>query len=344
MAVPPLQLPGYAQPTSVDWTSLDKLGDIIQSNRLNNNRKEALSLAALGQTGSSASNYGAAAGKLASLGDFEGAAKFAAIQKAIAPESTPDIQNFNYSHKNPEFLPFLKSQAEAKSTKINNATTVNNVGETAYDKQNGKNFAELNQKLITGAQSARMKLGALDRLDQLFADPNTYTGAGAQQILTAKKLAKTMGVDVGDVSGPEAINAIGNQFALELRNPAGGAGMPGAMSDKDREFLQQSVPGLGQTAEGNQKISGYMRKLAQRSIDVERLRQDYVKKNGRLDEGFYRQLEDFSNSHPMFPEAQKAQPQTKPSAVAAPQEGQTATNPTTGQRVIMKGGKWTPLL
>lgn len=183
--------------------------------------------------------------------------------------------------------------------------TVDQRGETEYAKQSAKEFAEMNRKMIEGAQSARMKLGTLSRMGQLLADPNIYTGTGAQQALTAKKLAKAIGIDVGDVSGPEAIQAIGNQFALELRNPAGGAGMPGAMSDKDREFLQASVPGLGQTPEGNRKIVDYMKRVAQRSLDVERLRQSYVRDNKRLDDGFYEQLEKFSNANPMFPEAEQ---------------------------------------
>lgn len=202
------------------------------------------------------------------------------------------------------YMEFRKELAAAGKTEIN----LNQTGEKEYEKQSAKDFAEMNRKMIEGAQASRMKLGTLTRMGQLLADPNIYTGAGANQILAAKKLAKAAGIDVGDVSGPEAINAIGNQFALELRNPAGGAGMPGAMSDKDREFLQQSVPGLGQTPQGNAKIIDYMKRVAQRSLDVERLRQNYVKQNGRLNEGFYRELEAFSNANPLFPEANSSQP------------------------------------
>jgi len=205
-----------------------------------------------------------------------------------------------------------------KEIKAAGKTTVNvgDTADTAYAKQSAKDFAEMNRKMIEGAQQSRMKLGTLSRMGQLLSDPNIYTGTGAQQVLSAKKLAKAIGVDVGDVSGPEAIQAIGNQFALELRNPAGGAGMPGAMSDKDREFLQASVPGLGQTPEGNRKIVDYMKRVAQRSLDVERLRQSYVRDNKRLDDGFYEQLEKFSNANPMFPEAAQQGAAQAPSQAA----------------------------
>lgn len=202
---------------------------------------------------------------------------------------------------------WTRANKAAGKTEINLTQT----GEKEYEKQSAKDFAEMNRKLIEGAQSARMKIGMLTRMDQLLSDPSIYTGAGASKLLAAKKLAKAAGIDVGDVSAPEAVQAIGNQLALELRNPAGGAGMPGAMSDKDREFLQASVPGLGQTPEGNRKIVDYMKRVSQRSVDVERLRQDYVRKNGRLNEGFYRELENFSNANPLFPEAGSAKPQQR---------------------------------
>lgn len=223
-----------------------------------------------------------------------------ALDEAKTPDKIRTLQMLKeQSGYQGSILDLEKELRGASKTEV----SVNQVGEKEYEKQSAKEFAEMNRDMIKGAQSARMKIGTLSRMDQLLADPKIYTGTGANQVLAAKKLAKAIGIDVGDVSGPEAINAIGNQFALELRNPAGGAGMPGALSDKDREFLQQSVPGLGQTPEGNRKIIDYMKRVAQRSLDVERLRQDYVKNNGRLNEGFYRELEAYSTTNPLFPEA-----------------------------------------
>jgi len=213
---------------------------------------------------------------------------------------------------NGSYMDFRKELAAAGKTEVN----INQTGEKEYEKQSAKEFAEMNRKLIEGAQSARMKVSVLTRMGDLLNDPNLYTGAGGEKVLTAKRLAKAIGVDVGDTSSGEAMRAIGNQFALELRNPSGGAGMPGALSDKDREFLQASVPGLEQSREGNAKIIDYMKRVAQRSIDVERLRQDYVKENGRLNEGFYRKLADYADKNPLFPEANQ-----QPAPSAPPVQG-----------------------
>lgn len=256
------------------------------------------------------------------------------LTRALDEAKTPDkIRALQQLKADSGFQGSLLDLEERLKAAGKTEVNINQTGEKEYEKQSAKDFAEMNRKMIEGAQSARMKLGTLTRMDQLLSDPKIYSGAGGEQVLTAKKLAKAAGFDVGDVSGPEAIRAIGNQFALELRNPAGGAGMPGAMSDKDREFLQASVPGLTQTPEGNRKIVDYMKRVAQRSLDVERLRQDYVKKNGRLNEGFYRELDQYSSAHPLFPEADKQGPSTAP-----PMQG--ARQAPDGNWYVQQNGKY----
>jgi hypothetical protein len=79
--------------------------------------------------------------------------------------------------------------------------------------------------------------------------------------------------------------------------------MPGALSDSDRNFLKNMQAGLSNTPQGNQAIIGVQRKLAQRALDVEQRRQDYIRKNGRLNEGFFRDLSEWSAENPLFPTA-----------------------------------------
>lgn len=265
------------------------------------------------------------------------AAQGAVVDKLLAAEldqsKLPDaVKQYVYAKAQGyqgTLMDFKKEVAAAGKTDVNILP-----GEKEYDKQSAKEFAEMNRKLIDGAQSARMKVSVLTRMGDLLNDPNLYTGAGGEKVLSAKRLAKAVGVDVGDLSSGEAMRAIGNQFALELRNPAGGAGMPGALSDKDREFLQASVPGLEQSREGNAKIIDYMKRVAQRSIDVERLRQDYVKENGRLNEGFYRKLSDYADKNPLFPEASQASSKQ----AAPPMQG--ARQAPDGNWYVQQNGKY----
>lgn len=228
-------------------------------------------------------------------------------------------------------------------------------GEKEYDKQSAKDFAELNRDVAKRGMNANGKIATLNRLESLLSNPNVKTGAGAQAALTAARAAKAIfGIDTEGLGPAEAVNAIANGFALELRNPSGGAGMPGALSDKDREFLMSLTPGLERTPEGNKLIIDYMKRLAKRDIEIEGLRRDYIKQNKRLDDGFYEKLADFSEKNPLFPEAPAKPPNPVPSAAQAPQAQPapqrpagngpvTITNPTTGQRLMLTpDGKWAP--
>lgn len=312
MAVAPLQLPGYAAPTELDWTSLDKLGQTLKTNRVEGARREAMSLATLGADGSR--DYTKTVGALTDLGDYDGAAKVASIQKSLSPENSADLQAYGVYRKEMAakgaqpvpILDFLKEKAQAGATRITNAPVTNvAAGEKAYDQAMGKELADLNVGIIKGAQSARNSQANLDRLDQLLQDPAVYQGAGGEKVLQMKRLAKSMGIDVGNVGDAEAVQSISNQLALQARNPAGGAGMPGSMSDSDRTYLKEMQPGLEKTPEGNKQIIDVNRKLNQRAIEVEKFRQDYIKKNGRLTEGFYSALSDWSNANPIFPATNK---------------------------------------
>lgn len=179
-------------------------------------------------------------------------------------------------------------------------------GESSYDKQMGEIFANYNKDSIKSAADARSQISNLSRMNQLLSNPNVYTGTGGQFVASLKRLGASMGIDTSGIrdgaSNAEAINSISNQMALQLRNPSGGAGMPGALSDQDRNFLQSMIAGLANTPGGNKLIVDYMSRVAQRSIDVERLRQRYVLKNGRLDEGFFRELDSWSAANPLFSE------------------------------------------
>jgi len=100
-------------------------------------------------------------------------------------------------------------------------------------------------------QVSRSKLPRLEIMEQLIARPEVYQGTGGNAVLELRKAAQALGFDVGDLSGSEAVRMISNQFALALRNPAGGEGMPGALSDRDLSFLVSSTPGLTNTQQGN---------------------------------------------------------------------------------------------
>jgi hypothetical protein len=112
---------------------------------------------------------------------------------------------------------------------------------------------------------------------------------------------KSIGIPVGDnVGNAQAAQALSNAMALELRNPSGGAGMPGAMSDADRSFLSSMTPDIGKTPQGNKILIDSMVKLAQRDKEVAQMARDYKQAHGGFDDNFYTQLKQYSEAHPLF--------------------------------------------
>ena len=102
----------------------------------------------------------------------------------------------------------------------------------------------------------------------------------------------------------EAFRSLVNQFALELRNPHAGAGMPGALSDRDLAFLKESAPSLSRTQEGNLKLIDYMGRVQNRVLEVQKMAQEYKAQHGRLDDGWKRQLREYVTSNPLFKEGE----------------------------------------
>ena len=200
-----------------------------------------------------------------------------------------------------EYNSYIRDRTLRAGVQVNMGTE-ENARSKAYGKQIGEHYGKTFTGLQEGASQARAQSGRLDRLDQLL--DQTKTGAFAGTITDIKKAAQTFNIDLSSLPenvGPaEAAEALANEMALELRNPAGGAGMPGAMSDKDREFLQSMVPGINQTREGRKLLIASRRKVNQRSVEVARLARNYAKKHGQLDGGFDDVLQDYADKNPLF--------------------------------------------
>jgi hypothetical protein len=185
--------------------------------------------------------------------------------------------------------------------------------ETAFNKRLGGELGEQYANLQKAAFSAPATIAKYERLGSLLGQVNTGKFKGATTEL--KSAAKGVGIDLSamgitdDVAPAQAARALANQLALEMRNPAGGAGMPGAMSDKDREFLVQSIPGLENDPSAIGQMIEYRKRIAKREQKVANMAREYRKKNGgRFDEGFYDELAQWSERNPLFPEAGRETP------------------------------------
>lgn len=214
-------------------------------------------------------------------------------ERAALPPGDPRIAQYNAAI----------AKATTHQPSASNNVTIKQEGAEAGAV--GKEFGEQFSTLQKAAMAANTKLSKLDRMESLLNGVSTgkLTPAGTEIAALADSLGMKIDKNLGN---KQAAQALSSEIALELRNPSGGAGMPGAMSDKDREFLQSMTPSLSQTPEGNKLIIESARKLAKRDQEVAKLARDYRQKTGHMDEGFYNELQQFADNNPLFTPKRRA--------------------------------------
>jgi len=156
----------------------------------------------------------------------------------------------------------------------------------AYDKQNDEALAKEREAIDTSAQSALSDRDSYRVMMEAVNNRNVDQGTLGSARLSLNKALNAFGLDGGNTAPAEMLDALGKQIALRLRNPNGGAGMPGAMSDSDRQFLQSMSLSLGNSPQANRMLGQYYLAAGQRAVDMERLAQDYEAQHGRLDNGW----------------------------------------------------------
>lgn len=163
----------------------------------------------------------------------------------------------------------------------------------------GKFFGDQYAEIQKAGIDAYGKVNRLSRMEQLLS--GLETGKFTPAMTEVKSALDSLGIKIDpNLGSAQAAQALSNELALQMRNPSGGAGMPGAMSDADRNFLSATVPGLAKTPGGNRQLIETAKRLAQRDQQVARMAREYRKQNGHLDEGFYQQLQQFSEANPLF--------------------------------------------
>lgn len=183
------------------------------------------------------------------------------------------------------------------------------VSQTPNDKTYGDDVAKAAAARYQAAQTAGQqtpgKIAQYQELGRLFDgfNGNRLSPTG----LEMARLGKSMGFNVDPKLGnKEAGVALANQIALTLRDPSNGGGMPGSMSNSDRQFLTAMVPNLAQSDAGRRQLVDIYIAKAGRDQDVAKLARQWQQRYGRIDapDGngvtFDDQLQKWSEAHPMF--------------------------------------------
>ena len=169
-----------------------------------------------------------------------------------------------------------------------------------FQEEMGKSGAKDYESLQKAGMSAYDTKAKMDQLDAVL-NSGIYTGWGGDFVQSMRKAGAALGLsDAQAAANGELMTRISNEMALMARNPDSGMGMPGAMSDKDREFLVSMQPGLNNTIEGNRLMVEMSRRIAQRRIDIAAMADKYIERHGRLDSGFYKDVREYSGKNSMF--------------------------------------------
>jgi GH24 family phage-related lysozyme (muramidase) len=168
----------------------------------------------------------------------------------------------------------------------------------AYDASEAQSNQKLSETIFNDSQSAQSQIGTIKRARELFANPNVPVGTGADYVQAVKGLGKSLGIDLEGVAEGQELQQIAAQLTLQSRSENGG--MPGALSNSDLDFLKKMTIGLSKDPIANAAILDKLEAIQQRKLDVARMRDEYVQKNGRLDEGFKRQVREFATANPIF--------------------------------------------
>jgi hypothetical protein len=154
-------------------------------------------------------------------------------------------------------------------------------------------------------RAARSQLAEVNLMADLLRR-GAETGFGEATKNQLRSVFDSLGfeVDVNALQTGEGLTAFSNRLALTVRNPAGGAGMPGAMSDPDREFLVSTVPGLARTEAGNALLIAVMQKQLERKIEISRMAVEYYQKNNSM-AGFEDLIAEFAQNNRMFEDIEK---------------------------------------
>jgi hypothetical protein len=164
---------------------------------------------------------------------------------------------------------------------------------------NARDMAETRKNILNAGMTAPTTIAKYQQLGKLLADVDG--GALTATGTNIASAANSLGLKIDkNLPNKEAAAALGNEMALQLRSPAGGAGMPGAMSDKDREFLVGMIPNASQTAQGRKQLIDAQVAIEKRKQQVSTFMRNYEKKYGKLDNGFFEQMQAWSNANPLF--------------------------------------------
>jgi hypothetical protein len=130
-----------------------------------------------------------------------------------------------------------------------------------------------------------------------LVDQGLRTGRWEEATMPLREMAAGLGVKVSDqLEGQQLLRAIGQDMTL-LQT----AKLKGAISDKELQFLKETMPGLHLRPGGNQMLVTVLRRMAERDIALASMSNDYINENnGVLDHNWIQHRLKWAKENALF--------------------------------------------
>lgn len=233
------------------------------------------------------------------------------------------------------FFDFKTDLKKAGATKVSvdaSQKAENKFGEKAAGLQ-----AERFDKIAQGGNDAKSLISDIQSLRDIGS--RITTGKTAEMTAALGPYAEALGIKIDGLDDLQAYKAITSRLAPQMRVPGSGA-----TSDFEMRTFLEGLPGLGKTPGGNELISKTLEAMAQHKIAAAEIASKAINEEISRKEAD-RMLRELPDPLALW---KKTRGEIKP-AGAAPKststatEGQTATNPQTGEKLVLKGGQWVPM-
>lgn len=240
------------------------------------------------------------------------AAKAAATR---APETGPvDVQKYEYAKKQGyagTLVDFLKTEAEARSTKISN--TVTNKGDTAEEVELSKARVSDSGTYQAAGQAAAARLPDIETLRTLSRNLGVQ-GVEASIKEGLAPYAQALGVKLDGVGDIQAYSGIISKLTPNMRPPGSGA-----TSDFEQKMYAKALPGLLQLPDARELVFDMMQAQAQGEVQRGDIATRY--RNGEIDKSQYaKELRAVPNPLDMFRKFREANPTLAEDAIKRSQE------------------------
>lgn len=232
--------------------------------------------------------------------------------------------------------------------------SLTNTGEGEWERTRAKDYGERVKGWEDAGVKSTQTLSRLQRMEELVN--NFTTGAGANTSITAGQLAQRLGVpkatvealgiDPNTIAQGEAIRSLTSQMLVGM---IGSGGFPSqGFSNADRDMLERALPSLQNSPQGNKLIIEIMRAGAKRDLEIGQAWRAWSREKGDS----LASVRDFQAERlpqiterdivaPLLEGWQEVNPTAAPGGGGAPP--QTATNPQTGEKLMLRDGQWVPM-